>query len=72
MSLFADDIISYTENPQVSSKTLLELRMNLGKFHDIKSIYKNLLHFYDLTGNYHKEKLRNQTHLQLHQKELNT
>lgn len=32
-------------------------------------MYKNLLHFYMLTTNYQKEKLRNQSHLQMHHKE---
>ena len=36
---------------------------------DTKSIHKNLLHFYTLTTNYQKKKLRKQFHLQLHQKE---
>ena len=41
--------------------------MNLVKLQYKKTIYKNLLHFYKLTINYQKEKLK-QFHLQLHQK----
>ena len=32
--------------------------MNLVKLQDTKLIYRNLLHFYTLTTNYQKEKLR--------------
>jgi hypothetical protein len=41
--------------------------VNLVKLQYKKTIYKNLLHFYKLTINYQKEKLK-QFHLQLHQK----
>ena len=40
------------------------------KLQDTKLKHKNLLHFYTLTTSYQKEKLRNQSHLQLHQKEI--
>ena len=44
--------------------------MNLAKLQDTKSLHeKNESHFYTLTVNYQKEKLRKQFHLQLHQKE---
>ena len=43
--------------------------MNSVKLHDTKLIYRNLLHFYTLTMNYEKEKLKKQSHLQSHQKE---
>ena len=42
--------------------------MNSVKLQDTKSIYKNLLRFYMLIMNYQKEKLRKQSHLQLHKK----
>ena len=45
--------------------------MNSLKCQDIKLIYRNLLPFCTLTANYQKEKLRKQSHLQLHQKEKN-
>ena len=37
--------------------------MNLVNFQDTKLIYRSLLHFYTLTTNYQKEKLRKQSHL---------
>ena len=43
--------------------------MNSVKLQDTKLKYRNLLHFYTLTTNYQKEKLRKQSLLQLHQKE---
>ena len=43
--------------------------MNSVKLQDTKLIYRNLLHFYTLATNYHKEKLRKQSHLPFHQKE---
>ena len=54
-SLFADDMMLYTENPKDAIRKLLEL---INKFSNI-SAYKvniqNLLHFYKLTIKYHKE-----------------
>ena len=43
--------------------------MNLAKSHDTKSKHKNDLHSYTLTMKYQKEKLRNQSHLPLQEKE---
>ena len=37
--------------------------MNLVKLQHTKLIYRNLLHFFKLTTNYQKEKLRKQSHL---------
>ena len=71
LSPFADDIILYIENPKVSIRKLLELIVNLSKLQDTKSIYRNHLHFYVLTMKNQKEKLRNQSHSPLQQKELN-
>ena len=46
--------------------------MNLAKLQDTKSIiHRNHLHFYILTIKNQKEKLRNQSHSQFQQKELN-
>ena len=42
LSLFADDIILFVENPKDSIKTLLEL-IHLIKLQDTKSTYKNQL-----------------------------
>ena len=44
--------------------------MNSVKLQNTKSTNKNLLHFYTLIIKYQKEKLRKQSHLQLHQKNI--
>ena len=64
LSLFADDMTLYIENPKDATRKLLEI-INSVKLKDTKLIYRNLLHFYTLTTNYRKEKLRKQSHLQL-------
>ena len=43
--------------------------MSSVKFQDTKLIYRNLFHFYTITTNYQKEKLRIQSYLPLYQKE---
>ena len=43
--------------------------MNLAKLQGSKSIHRNHLHFYVLTMKNQKEKLRNQSHLPLQQKD---
>ena len=45
------------------------LKVNSAKAEDKKSVYKKILYFYTLIMNYHKEKLKKQYHLLLHQKE---
>ena len=69
LSLFADDMKLYIENPKDATRRLLELINEFGKVLDTKLIYKNLLHSYTLTIKYQKEKLRKQSHLLWHQKE---
>jgi len=44
--------------------------VNLAKLQDTKSIHRNHLHFY-ISKNEKSEKLSNQSHLPLQQKELN-
>ena len=44
--------------------------MNSVKLQDSKLIYRSLLHFYTLTTNYQKEKLRKQFHAPMHQKRI--
>ena len=56
------------ENPKDATRKLVELINKFSKVAGYK-IYKNLLHFYTLTMNYQKEKLKKQSHLPLHQKE---
>ena len=63
LSLFADDMILYTENPKDSIRKLLELITEfLAKLQDTNAIHRNHLHFYILTMKNQKEKLRNQSH----------
>ena len=47
LSLFADDMILYTENPKDATRKLLELINEFGKFAGYK-IFRNLLYFYTL------------------------
>ena len=69
LSLFADDMILYIENPKDSTRKLLELIMNIVKLQDIKSTHRNPLHSYILIMRKWKEKLRKQFHSPLQQKE---
>ena len=48
LSLFADDMILYIENPKDSTKKLLELINEYSKLQDIKSTHRNPLHSYTL------------------------
>ena len=68
LSLFANDRTLYIENPKEATRKLLEL---INEFRKVAG-YRNLLHFYELTMNYQKGKLRKQSHLPSHQKEHNT
>ena len=66
LSLFAEGIILYIEKNKKTKKLdaikkYYSLSMNLVKFQDTKLIHRNLLHFYSLTTNYQKEKLRKQS-----------
>ena len=46
LSLFADDMILYIENPKDTIRKLLKLITELAKLQDIKSIHRNHLNFY--------------------------
>ena len=70
LSLFADDMILYIENPKDNIRKLLELISEFSKVAGYK-IHRNHLHFYILTMKNRKEKSRNQSHSPLQQKELN-
>ena len=48
LSLFADDMILYTENPKDATRKLLELINEFGKVADTKLMHRNLLHSYTL------------------------
>ena len=61
LSLFADDMILYIENPKDTTKKLLELVMFIVKLQDMKLIYRNPLLSYILTMRKQKDKLRKQT-----------
>ena len=69
LSLFADGMILYLENPEESTRKLLELIKNLVKSQDTKLIHRNQLHFYIPTMKDQKEKLEKRSHLPSHQKE---
>ena len=71
LSLFADDMILYIENPKDSIRKLLELISEFSKVAGYKINTQKYLHFYILTMKNQKEKLRNQSHSPLQQKELN-
>ena len=49
LSLFADDMILYIENPKDSTRNLLELINEYSKVQDIKLAHRNPLHSYTLT-----------------------
>ena len=59
LSLFADDMILYIQNPKDIFRKLLELIIEFTKWQDTKSIHQNHLHSYAQTMKYQKEKLRN-------------
>ena len=64
-------MIMYTENPEDSIRKLLELISEFSKVAGYKTkTQKSHLHFYILTMRNQKEKLRNQSHSPLQQKEI--
>ena len=69
MSLFADDMIWYTKNPKDSTKKKPQKTVRINEFSKVAG-YKSNIHIktysYTLTSNNQKEKLRKQSHLQLH------
>ena len=69
LSLFADDLVLYIENPKDAIRKLLELINEFVKLQDTKLRHRNLLHSYTLTMKNLKEKLRKHSHLLLQQKE---
>ena len=62
LSLFANDMIWYIENPKDNMTKLLELISKLTRLQDTKSIHRSHLHFYILTIKNQREKLKNQSH----------
>ena len=72
LSLFADDMILYIENTKDSIRKLLELISEFSKVAGYKiNTKKSLVFLYIVTMKNQKEKLRNQSHSPLQQKELN-
>ena len=70
VSLFAADMILYIENPKYSIRNLLELISESSKVVGYKiNTQKSLAFLY--TNNEKSEKLRNQSHSPMQQKELN-
>ena len=69
LSLFADDMLQYIEDPKDATRKLLELINELVKLQDTKLIHINLLNFYTLTTKHQKKKLMKLSHLPSHQKE---
>ena len=60
LSLFADDMILYIENPKDSTRKLLELINEYSKVAGYKINTQKSLAFYTLTMRKQKEKLRKQ------------
>ena len=69
LSVSADDMILYIENPKDATRQLVELINEFGKVAHTKLMHINLLHFYTLLMNNVKEILRKHSHLPLQQKE---
>ena len=70
-ALTADDMILYTENPKDSIRKLLELISEFSKVTGYNINTQKSLAFHILIMKNQKEKLRNQSHSPLQQKELN-
>ena len=69
LSLFADDMILYIENPKDATRKLLEPINEFGKVAGYKSNAQKSLASYTLMMKNLKEKLRQHSHLPLQQKE---
>ena len=71
LSMFADDMILYIENPENTTRKLLELINEYSKVagYKINTEKSNPLHSYTVTMRKQKEKLRKQFHSPLQQKE---
>ena len=69
LSLFADDMILYLENPKDSTRKLLELIHEFGKVAGYKINTQKLMAFLYTTMKEQKEKLGKQSRLPLHPRE---
>ena len=72
LSLFADDMILYTQNPKDTTRKLLELINEYSKVAEYKINTQKSLAFLTLTMRKQKDKLRKQSYSPLQQKEQNT
>ena len=71
LSLFADDMILYIENPKESIRKLLEITSEFRKVAGYQINAQKSLAFLYTNSENQKEKLRNQSHSPLQRKELN-
>ena len=62
LSLLANDMILYIENPKDIIRKLLKLISEFSKVAGYKPIHRNHLHFFIITMKNQKEKLKNQSH----------
>ena len=69
LSLFADDMILYLENPKDSTRKLLELTHEFGKVAGYKINTQKSVAFLSTNNENQKEKLGKQSHLPSHPKE---
>ena len=69
LSLFAEDIVLYIENPADATRNLLELMSEAGEVAGYKINIQKSVAFLYTNMKYQKEKLRKQSHLLTHQKE---
>ena len=69
LSLFADDMIVYLEDPIVSAQDLLKVICNVSKSQDTKSMCKNHKHSYTPITDLKRAKSRMNCHSQLLQRE---
>ena len=69
LSLFADEMILYIEDPKYATRKLLELKNEFGKVAGYKINAQKSLAFLDTNDENLKEKLRKHSHLPLQQKE---
>ena len=72
LSLFADDIILYIDNPKDSTKKLLELINEFSKVAGYKINNQKSVAFLYANNELTEREIKKQSHLQLLQKESNT
>ena len=72
LSLFADDMILYMQNPKYSTKKLLELINEFSKVAEYKINIQTSVAFLYANNELTEREIKKQSHLQLLQKESNT